>query len=105
MTERKKWMGKQRNVCVGDLVLIVDHETPRGQWPLGTVIKLLPTKSDQEVRKVEVKICTAKHVLVRPVAKLCLLATHEELIDSNPHAKLDQKANVKYIEPMYKFMQ
>ena len=95
MTERKKWMGKQRNVCVGDLVLIVDHETPRGQWPLGTVIKLLPTKSDQEVRKVEVKICTAKHVLVRPVAKLCLLATHEELIDSNPHAILDQKANVK----------
>ena len=71
--------------------MVVDHATPRGQWPLGTVIKLLPTKSDQKVRKVEVKISTAKHVMVRPIAKLCLLATHEELIDSSPDMKLDQK--------------
>jgi len=91
---------KERNVCVGDLVWIADHSTPRGQWPLGIFMKLLPTKSDPEVWKVEVKISTATHVLVRPITKLCLLATHEELIDSNPHAKLDQKANVKFIEPM-----
>ena len=84
-------MGKRRNVAVGDLVLVVDHTTPRGQWPLGTVIKLLPTKSDQEVRRVEVEISMAKHVLVRPIAKLFLLATHEELINSNPDMKLDKK--------------
>lgn len=51
LVERKKWMDKQRIVTVGDLVLIVDQATQRGRLPLGTVIKLLPTKLDQEVRK------------------------------------------------------
>ena len=79
LTEKKKWACKSRNLEVGDLVLVVDVNTPRGQWLIGKVVEVVPSKSDQMVRQVKVHIATAKHILIRPITKLCLLATNEDL--------------------------
>ena len=34
LTERKKWTIERKNVEVGDLVLVIEPTTPRGQWRL-----------------------------------------------------------------------
>ena len=76
MTERRKWTRKSRNLQVGDLVLIMDHNAPRGTWLTGTVSRLLPAQSslsggEQTIRTVWVKTTTGEYR--RPVVKLCLL--------------------------------
>ena len=38
LTERRKWRNEARNVCEGDLVLVVDEKSPRGCWPLARVL-------------------------------------------------------------------
>ena len=60
-------------------MLVVDVNTPRGQWPIGKIVEVSPSKSDQMVRQVKMNIATAKHILIRPITKLCLLATNEDL--------------------------
>jgi len=75
---------------VGDLVLLADESFPRGKWPLGRIVEVMPSR-DGLVRTVRVKTsCTvatrAKRqrkgepvskegttILTRPVTKLCLL--------------------------------
>jgi len=64
---------------VGDLVLVVDNNSPRGQWPLGRIVELIPSKADGVVRQARVHITTAKHHLIRPIVKLCHLASNDEL--------------------------
>ena len=67
---RKKWNQNTRNVKVGDLVLIVDEKTRRGDWPLARIMKTFPGKVDT-IRVCEVK--TKVGVYKKPVAKLALL--------------------------------
>ena len=70
LTARRKWNQSTRNVKVGDLVLVVDEKTQRGDWPLARVIKIFPGKDDT-VRVCEVK--SKAGVYKKPVAKLALL--------------------------------
>ena len=63
-------MQPKRNLTDGDIVLVMDVNTPRKCWPLGRVIRSFPGK-DGLVRSVEVK--TSWAVFTRPVNKLCLL--------------------------------
>lgn len=90
LLERKKWNTPRRNLAVGDLVLLADESFPRGKWPLGRIVEVMPSR-DGLVRTVRVKTsCTvatrAKRqrkgepvngdgsiVLTRPVTKLCFL--------------------------------
>ena len=58
------------NVKIGNLVLVVDYETPRGSWSLGSTVRVFPG-SDDVVRTAEVK--TKFGVMKRPVTKLVLL--------------------------------
>ena len=39
LTEREKWLKDQRNVRVGDLVLILEENLPRNKWNLGLVMR------------------------------------------------------------------
>ena len=80
-TERKKWTKENHQPEVGDLVLAVEVNNPRGQWPIDKIIEILPSKDEGIVRKVKAHISTAKHHLIRPITKLCLLATHDELMN------------------------
>lgn len=64
---RQKWQNSSGNLTVDSIVLIVDPQLPRAQWPIGRVIRTV-TSQDGCVRAAEVlvkgKVCT------RPVARL-----------------------------------
>ncbi|KZS10507.1 Uncharacterized protein APZ42_025002 [Daphnia magna] len=38
--ERRKWLRERRNLAVGDLVLVVTANSPRGYWPIGRVVNV-----------------------------------------------------------------
>eukprot|EP00057_Strongylocentrotus_purpuratus_P026706 XP_011681180.1 PREDICTED: uncharacterized protein LOC100893948 [Strongylocentrotus purpuratus] len=44
LQERQKWSRPKRNFTVDDLVLIVNDQTPRGQWALGRITQTYPDK-------------------------------------------------------------
>jgi hypothetical protein len=71
--EKLKW---QKNVGVGDLVLEIDGNRKRGEWQMALVEEVF-LGGDNLVRKI--KIRTPKGVYERPIAKLCLIATRQEL--------------------------
>ncbi|XP_071479632.1 uncharacterized protein [Diadema antillarum] len=70
LQQRQKWVEPQRNLQVGDLVLLVDQTLPRNTWLLGRVMRTLPD-AEGYVRSVEVK--TKLGAYTRPISKLCLL--------------------------------
>lgn len=68
LQERQKWHEIKRNLQIGDVVLIVDSNSPRNSWPMGIICETIPD-SNGLVRQVKVK--TATNILIRPVDKLC----------------------------------
>ena len=70
LTTRNKWFRSGRNLKPNDLVIVTDDQTPRYKWSLARVLRPLPGK-DGKVRVAEIK--TPSGILVRPVARLCLL--------------------------------
>ena len=90
---RRKWQERRENIKVEDVVLIVDSDTPRGEWPLGRVVHTYPDK-DGIVRVAEVR--TKSGLIKRPITKLCVIvkASHAvEMDDTNATAEgSDEKA-------------
>ena len=90
---RRKWQDRRENIKVEDVVLVVDSDTPRGEWPLGRVVHTYPDK-DGIVRVVEVR--TKSGLIKRPITKLCVIvkASHPvEMDDTNATAEgSDDKA-------------
>ena len=72
---RNKWYRQRENLQEGDLVLETEP-TPRSTWQLGLVLLTYPG-ADGLVRKARIK--TAISVYDRPIHKLCLIATKQEL--------------------------
>ena len=71
LTERRKWRTRsQTDALIGDLVLVVEDNLPRGRWILGRIVKTFPG-DDGLIRTVEVQM--KQGTFKRPVAKLCLL--------------------------------
>jgi hypothetical protein len=70
LQERQKWLVPQRNLSIGDLVLMYIENSPRNQWPLGIVLEVNKGK-DGLIRSVRVK--TQVGIYDRPISKLCLL--------------------------------
>ncbi len=70
LQRRTKWLVKQRNMKVGDLVLMLDENTPRSLWPLALVIAVNEGR-DGLVRSLRLK--TKSSELVRPVTKVVFL--------------------------------
>ena len=80
---RSKWQVRRENIRPEDIVLIVDTDAPRGDWPLGRVVNTYPDK-EGIVRVAEVQ--TKSGVIKRPITKLCVIvrASHtEEFVDTN----------------------
>merc|ERR1712215_513011 len=48
-----KWHTEKRNARLGDVVLIQDSNTVRGEWKLGLITRILESK-DGRVRNVEI---------------------------------------------------
>ena len=72
---RKKWFHPRHNLKEGDVVLIVEPNTSRGEWPLGRVIEAYPG-DDGLVRVVKVKAKNKEYL--RPVHRLCPLEYVED---------------------------
>ena len=70
LSSRKKWYQSQKNLQIGDIVLLVSSENPRDHWPLGKVIEVYPGK-DGYVRSVKLQVSDKQ--FVRPIVKLCPL--------------------------------
>lgn len=73
---RNKWFHSRENLVAGDLCLILDPHHPRALWKMALVEETMPNE-DGHVRRVKVR--TATGFYERPVHKLCLIATKDEL--------------------------
>lgn len=69
--ERKKWVNPEKNLKKDDVVLMVEDDTSRNQWPLARVVDTYPG-SDGRVRKVRIRLGNGREY-DRPVHKLVLL--------------------------------
>ena len=82
---RKKWVKPQRNMLVGDIVVIKDENAPRNTWKLAIVEDVFTSEDGLvRIRKVKLAIATrsldkrgrridAVYYLERPVHKLVLI--------------------------------
>lgn len=70
LNPRRKWFHAQRDLQVGEVVLVISPGSPRGHWPLGRILEVYPGK-DEHVRVAKVQI--GQNTLVRPITKLCPL--------------------------------
>lgn len=70
LQKRQKWLQPQRNLQVGDLVLLSEINAPRSAWPKGVVEETYPDRHGL-VRKVKVR--TGISSFLRDVRKVCLL--------------------------------
>lgn len=70
LNTRKKWFHPKHNLKEGDVVMLIEPDTRRGEWPLGRVIEGIPGP-DGLVRVVKVK--TGNKEYLRPVHRLCPL--------------------------------
>ncbi|XP_054281201.1 uncharacterized protein LOC128998869 [Macrosteles quadrilineatus] len=67
LQQRKKWEKPNKNLEVGDLVIIQDPRTPPLLWPLGRIVRTSPG-SDGIVRVVTIK--TQRGTFCRPATKV-----------------------------------
>ena len=67
---RKRWNTDTCNVAVGDVVLLVSEDSPRGHWPLGVVDEAYPSQ-DGVVRSALVRTSSGSYR--RPCTKICVL--------------------------------
>ena len=74
LQRRQKWLQPQRNLAVGDIVLIADNTAPRNSWPMG-IVERIKFGSKGLVRSASVRTRTT--TLDRPISKLCLLLEME----------------------------
>ena len=72
LNSRRQWQKEQRNLSVGDVVVVVSPDAPRGDWPLGRVLEVFPGR-DGLMRVA--KVLVGKKTMVRPVTRLCYLPT------------------------------
>ena len=73
---RQRWTREVSNLQPGDVVLLVDHDAPRGQWQMGRIVKALPSQ-DGLVRKALVK--TGASTYLRPIHKMVLICSEADL--------------------------
>ena len=87
LQNRQKWNKRQRNMVVGDIVLLKDVNLYRGNWKLARVIDTIPD-ADGLVRRVKLLIgmsdlsrsgkrLTNPTILERPIHKLVLIIEHK----------------------------
>lgn len=70
LTRRSKWFSSVKPIEKGDVVIIVDENSPTNCWPKGLVVETVVGKNGQ-VRQAVVQISSG--VLTRPAVKLAVL--------------------------------
>ncbi|KAI9550991.1 hypothetical protein GHT06_006146 [Daphnia sinensis] len=77
--ERRKWLRERRNLAVGDIVLVVTANSPRGYWPIGRVVNVYQVP-DGFIRSADVKVLhlhfqKKKGATDRPISTVLLIST------------------------------
>ena len=74
LQSRQKWQRNKPNLKEGDIILLKDKQLKRNEWPMGVIVKTLPSR-DGVVRKVEVKVTRDKMTkfFYRPISDCILL--------------------------------
>ena len=67
LNSRPKWTSEFRDLKVGDVVLVVQPDTPSGRWPLGRIVEVYPGR-DSHTRVA--KVACGVNTLVRQITKL-----------------------------------
>lgn len=80
LQKRSKWLEKERNFKVGDMVLLKEENTPPLSWPLGRIERVYKG-TDDGVRVAEVY--TKGKVCKRPIVKLALLPIEDNTNNAN----------------------
>ena len=80
LQQRQKWTKPSRSITEGDIVLVKDEDSFRGDWPIAKVTKILGSKD--HTRRVQLmmgdkQLSTKKSFLERPIHKLVLLLENE----------------------------
>ena len=76
LVTKKQWFRVRDNTQTGDLVLELDPKHKRCEWKMPRIVGTYPG-NDGLVRKVRIKTRDGEYD--RPIHKLCLIATKEEL--------------------------
>ncbi|XP_060064401.1 uncharacterized protein LOC132544769 [Ylistrum balloti] len=68
---RRKWQEKERDIKVGDVIIMKDSQAIRNDWPLGVITRVIPS-TDELVRKVELRVVRDGKIsnFIRPVAEV-----------------------------------
>ncbi|XP_056020363.1 uncharacterized protein LOC125680242 [Ostrea edulis] len=75
LQNRKRWPTNQRNITVGDVVLLKDDGAHRCDWKMAVVERTFPSHSDKKVRTVELRVIRDGQAVyyTRPVTELVIL--------------------------------
>ena len=87
MQPRRKWTETQRDLHVGDVVLMRDESQHRNDWPLGRISEAIRSEDDR-VRKVKVDVVRdgERKTYLQPIKELVLLLPDDGAeVDSKPN--------------------
>lgn len=68
LQKRNKWTTERRSIKKGEVVLIMDENAPRKQWPKALVIEAIEGRGDGLVRSLKLK--AKGHIITRPITKV-----------------------------------
>nr|XP_054596974.1 uncharacterized protein LOC129163443 [Nothobranchius furzeri] len=74
LQSRQKWHHKRTDIKEGDVVLLKEKQTRRNEWPMGVIVKTVPSE-DGITRKAEVKVANQETVKTyyRPISEMVFL--------------------------------
>lgn len=75
LVNRSKWSKRNRNLEIGDLVIVKQDNIPPLRWKMARIISVIPGR-DGAVRTVKIKTGTGEYL--RPITKLGLFLSIEE---------------------------
>lgn len=78
---RQKWQRETQDLTENMVVMIMDPQLPRAHWPVGRVVKLIPS-ADGHIRSAQIKV--SDRLYIRPVAKLVRLPALPDGGDADP---------------------
>ena len=79
LQNRSKWQKRERNLSVGDIVLVKEDNTTRNDWSLGRISEVTQN-TDGKVRRAKVTSCRAGNVKTyeRPISSFVILLKRED---------------------------
>ena len=82
LQRRTKWLDDQRNLRVGDIILLIEENLPRNVWKIAHMLSV-KLSDDGKVRSARIK--TKDSEVVRPITKFCFLVGEVREMEEAKH--------------------